>query len=91
MFKRLGDIFSQQESQLARKILKACAKTEKKGLTLEDLELVHHTLFKDPLLRKEEDLDYVLDVLKHDGYLIQEGEQFLFFSNMLRDYWKTKR
>jgi hypothetical protein len=40
-----------------------------------------------------EELDYVLDALKHDGYLLQEtgGEQRTrFASNILRDYWLRK-
>jgi hypothetical protein len=31
----------------------------------------------------------ILEVLQHDGYLKQEGESFVFVSNLLRDWWKA--
>jgi hypothetical protein len=40
-----------------------------------------------------DELECVLDALKHDGYLLQEsdGEQRTrFASNILRDYWRRK-
>jgi hypothetical protein len=38
-----------------------------------------------------EDFNYVLDVLMHDGYLRETDDgRFVFFSNLLRDYWRRK-
>jgi hypothetical protein len=37
------------------------------------------------------DFDYVLEVLKHDGYLTEdEAGRVQFFSHLLRDYWRRK-
>lgn len=92
MFGRLREIFSPEEVRLARAILQECS-AKKKGLKKTDFQRLHSTIIKDDLLRDEEQLGYVLDVLKHDGYIVQStgGEQRTrFFSNMLRDYWKRR-
>lgn len=94
MFGRLKDAFSESECRLAREILKTlCRKPE--GCSREEFEAIHARLV--PLAEQRalhsDELDYVLDTLKHDGYLQQDfdGEQRTRFgSNILRDFWKRK-
>ncbi len=94
MFTRLKEIFSRSESRLARDIFKAVCQ-EAKGLTRDDFESIYEKCI--PLAEQRalqaDELDYVLDVLKHDGYLQQQldGEQRTeFASNILRDFWQRK-
>lgn len=92
MFGRLREIFSHDELRLGRAVLKECAQ-KPAGITRSDIQKIHRRTIKDNMLRDEEQMDYVMDVLKHDGYLIQDvyGEQKTkFFSNMLKDYWKRR-
>jgi len=90
MFGRLREIFPSDELRLGRAVLKECAQ-KPAGITRSDIQRIHRRIIKDDMLRDEEQMGYVMDVLKHDGYLIQDiyGEQKIrFFFNMLRDYWK---
>jgi hypothetical protein len=94
MFDRLKEIFSDSECRLAREILRTLCRAPQ-SFSRSDLESLHARLFEQesqPLLLVDE-LDYVLDALKHDGYLIQSnrGEQRTgFASNILRDFWRRK-
>ena len=94
MFTRLKQAFSESECRLAREILKTICRSDH-GFTREEFESLHARLVPDDSHRLlvAEELDYVLDALKHDGYLLQEtgGEQRTrFASNILRDYWLRK-
>jgi hypothetical protein len=93
MFDRLKEIFSPSESQLAREILKAACRNAD-GLSRDDFEAAHERLVSEPSHRAlTDELDQVLDTLKHDGYLLQqtEGKQLTrFASNILRDFWLRK-
>lgn len=94
MFTRLAKAFNENEERLSRAILKALCRS-KRGLTRDELEALHVRLVPDKTLRSlaNGELDYVVDELKHDGYLLQEkgGEQRTrFASNILRDYWLRK-
>jgi hypothetical protein len=31
----------------------------------------------------------ILEILQHDGYIEKKGEEFVFISNLLRDWWKN--
>lgn len=94
MFDRLKDAFTETERRLAREILKAvCRSTD--GLGREDFDRLHEKL--EPVLSQTasgiEELDHVLDTLKHDGYLLQvnTGPRLTRFgSNILRDFWLRK-
>lgn len=94
MFDRLKDAFTESERRLAREILKAvCRCTE--GMARENFDAIHARL--EPELSRHasgiEELDHVLDTLKHDGYLLQEttGKRLTRFgSNILRDFWLRK-
>jgi hypothetical protein len=94
MFTRLKQAFSESECRLAREILKTICRSDH-DLTREEFEAIHVRLVPDATHRAllGDELDYVLDTLKHDGYLLQEtgGEQRTrFASNILRDYWLRK-
>jgi hypothetical protein len=94
MYDRLKDIFVTGEHQLAREILKATCRTAG-GLSRDDFETIHARLIPEPahLTLVADELDYVLDTLKHDGYLLQQttGKQLTCFgSNILRDFWLRK-
>jgi uncharacterized protein len=94
MFDRLKDAFSESERRLAREILKIVCRSPD-GLGREDFDLLHQKL--EPVLSQTapgiEELDHVLDTLKHDGYLLQENigaRRTRFGSNILRDFWLRK-
>ncbi|MBM3823556.1 MAG: hypothetical protein FJ404_11840 [Verrucomicrobia bacterium] len=94
MFNRLKDIFSDSERRLGREILKAVCRSNN-GLSREDFDLLHQKL--EPALSQTtegiEELDHVLDTLKHDGYVLQETaapRRTRFGSNILRDFWLRK-
>ena len=94
MFTRLKEAFSESECRLAREILKKLSRAEQ-GFSREQFEAIHTALVPVPEQRAlhSDELDYVLDALKHDGYLRQDfdGEQRTrFASNILRDFWKRK-
>lgn len=94
MFTRLKEVFSESELRLAREILKSLCRSDL-GLSRDEFEALHARLV--PLAEERalhaDELDYVLDALKHDGYLHQEFEDEMrtrFASNILRDFWKRK-
>ena len=94
MFDRMKDAFTETERRLAREILKAVCRTSG-GLNRQDFDELHQKL--DPVLSQTasgiEELDHVLDTLKHDGYLLQENagpRHTRFGSNILRDFWLRK-
>jgi len=94
MMSRLKQAFSESEGRLAREILKNLCRSEG-GVTREAIEAIHARLVPEAAHRAllGDELDYVLDTLKHDGYLLQEtggGQRTRFASNILRDYWLRK-
>lgn len=94
MFTRLKEAFTESECRLAREILKRLCQSDQ-GFTRADFETVHAVLVPVPEQRAlaSDELDYVLDALKHDGYLRQDfegGQRTHFASNILRDFWKRK-
>lgn len=94
MFDRLKDAFAETERRLAREILKSVCRSPD-GLGREEFDQLHQRL--EPVLSQTasgmEELDHVLDTLKHDGYLLQESigpRRTRFGSNILRDFWLRK-
>jgi hypothetical protein len=94
MFDRLKDAFTETERRLAREILKSVCRSPD-GLGREEFDQLHQKL--EPVLSQTasgmEELDHVLDTLKHDGYLLQESigpRRTRFGSNILRDFWLRK-
>jgi hypothetical protein len=55
-----------------------------------DLEEIHSKIVPDQAVRSMtgNELGFVIDTLRHDGYLIRRDDgQYHFASNILRDYW----
>ena len=94
MWDRLPKVFSPGELRLAREILKELSLAST-GRTRDEFNAIHARLVPDVTHRAyvADELDYVLDTLKHDGYVVQppqDGHRTCFASNILRDYW-TRR
>jgi uncharacterized protein len=94
MLARLKDIFSESECRLAREILRTLCRASR-PFCRDDFEALHARLVPQEAHRSllADELDYVLDTLKHDGYLLQAaaGQQRTgFASHILRDYWRRK-
>ena len=89
MWDRLGQSLNEQELRMAQAVLRAVVRS-KDGLSGEQIAEAARSA-----LPQTEDLDsstlgYVIEVLKHDGYLQQDlkaPHRTRFFSNLLRDYW----
>lgn len=92
MWDRIPKIFSVSEARLAREILKDLCLLPA-GMTRREIEDIHARLVRDEAHRVHvaPELDYVLDTLRHDGYVLQvpreEERRTRFASNILRDYW----
>ncbi len=94
MFERLKDVFNESECRLAREILRSLCRAQG-PFSREDLEGLHARIIPQEAHRAllADELDYVLEALKHDGYLLQAagGQQRTgFASHILRDYWLRK-
>lgn len=89
MWDKLDEIFAPAEQRLARELLRHMSRTAN-GMSRTEMDNVHMQVFPPGASAETAQLDYVLRVLRHDGYLIQgtAGEQRTYFtSNLLRDFW----
>ena len=88
MWNRVPKVFSTSEGRLAREILKEL-RLLPAGMTRQEIEALHARLVPDDDHRFQvgAELDYVLDTLRHDGYVLQVDKRMQFASNILRDYW----
>ena len=88
MWNRVPKVFSSSEARLAREVLKEL-RLLPAGMTREEIEAIHARLVPDDdhRLHVDAELDYVLDTLRHDGYVLQVEQRTQFASNILRDYW----
>jgi len=83
MWTRLAEIFEKPLAATARTVLKLVAAKDV-GVSREELRS------RVPQL-EDDDYQYVLEVLDHDGYLTEaEDGNIRFFSHLLRDYWRWK-
>ena len=83
MWTRLAEIFEKPLASTARTVLKLVAANDF-GVPREELRSRVSQL-------EDEDYQYVLEVLQHDGYLTEaEDGNIRFFSHLLRDYWRWK-
>lgn len=92
MWDKLAKIFDPVDGRFAQALLKDLCKLPA-GLTREQMEQIHLREFPTEDPDKRADFSFVLNVLRHDGYLIQDtqGEQKTrFASNLLRDYWSRQ-
>ena len=92
------EMFSAGERRLAQEILRDLCRSAD-GFGHADFETLHARLVPDPghraLLATE--LDYVLETLRHDGYLVRLKDKdptrdglHQFASNILRDFWRHR-
>ena len=94
MWDRLPKVFAPGELRLARDILKEL-RLVPTGMTRSEFEAIHARLVPDEAHRAlvADELDYVLDTLKHDGYVLQspqDEQRTRLASNILRDYWSRR-
>lgn len=92
MWDRLEKVLAPAEVRLARAILRGVA-LQPGGLSSEQITEAARSSQPDSSSVESSTLHYVLEVLKHDGYLLQDStppQRTRFFSNLLRDYW-TRR
>lgn len=90
MFNRLSkdELFSPTERRIAFETLKRL--TSQTVVCGSDLESIHSKIVPDASVRSltGEELGFVIDTLRHDGYLLRRSDgQYQFASNILRDYW----
>lgn len=100
MFTRLTkpEMFSTSERRLAQEILRDICRSER-GFGHADFDTLHARLVPDPAHRAllATELDYVLETLRHDGYLVRLKDKdpirdglHHFASNILSDYWRHR-
>lgn len=92
MWDKLTDIFDPLDARYAQALLKDLCKNST-GLSRDEMQQIHLREFPTDDPGKRADFSFVLNVLRHDGYLIQDtqGEQRTrFASNLLRDYWSRQ-
>lgn len=90
MFSRLSkdELFSPTERRIAFDCLKLL--TARSTIGGGDMDEIHSKIVPDGAVRSMtgNELGFVIDTLRHDGYLIRcEDGQYQFASNILRDYW----
>lgn len=93
MFTRLSkdDFFSSTERRIAFDCLRLL--TARPTIGGNDLDEIHSKIVPDAAVRSMtgNELGFVMDTLRHDGYLIRrEDGQYQFASNILRDYWSHR-
>lgn len=92
MWDKLTEIFDPVDARFAQALLKDLCKNST-GLSRDEMQHIHLREFPTDDPGKRADFSFVLNVLRHDGYLIQDtqGEQRTrFASNLLRDYWSRQ-
>lgn len=91
MFTRLSkpEMFSPSERRLAQEILRDLCHADK-AFGRDDFDALHARLVPDAAHRSllATELDYVLETLRHDGYLVRQRDGLhTFASHILRDFW----
>jgi hypothetical protein len=92
MWDKLTEIFDPLGARFAQALLKDLCKIPA-GFSRDELQQIHLREFPTDDPGQRADFSFVLNVLRHDGYLIQDtqGEQKTrFASNLLRDYWSRQ-
>lgn len=92
MWDRLDKVLAAGEVKLAKAILRAVAK-QPEGLSGEQITEAARTAVPDSEALDPGSLQHVIEVLKHDAYLLRDTSpphRTRFFSHLLRDYW-TRR
>jgi uncharacterized protein len=94
MFTRLTkpEMFSPGERRLALEILRDLCRSAK-AFGEDDFDLLHARIVPDAAHRNllATELDYVLETLRHDGYLVRQRDGLhTFASHILRDFWRHR-
>ncbi len=94
MFTRLTkpEMFSPSERRLAQEILRDLCRSAK-AFGQDDYDTLHARLVPDAAHRSllATELDYVLETLRHDGYLVRQRDGLhTFASHILRDFWRHR-
>lgn len=94
MFTRLTkpEMFSPSERRLAQEILRDLCRAAK-AFGQDDFDNLHARLVPDAAHRSllATELDYVLETLRHDGYLVRQRDGLhTFASHILRDFWRHR-
>lgn len=94
MFTRLTkpEVFSASERRLAQEILRDLCNSDE-AFGKEDFDTLHARLVPDAAHRAllATELDYVLETLRHDGYLVRQRDGLqTFASHILRDFWRHR-
>lgn len=92
MWDRIDKVFSVQQAAIARAVLLAAANS-KAGISGEQVKEAALTAVPQSGEFDDTEFGHTLDVLKHDGYLVQDPfgqQQTRFFTNVLRDYWRRR-
>lgn len=92
MWDKLTKIFDPADARFAQALLKELGRNPA-GFSRDEMEQIHlrESPTDDP--GKRADFSFVLNVLRHDGYLIQEtqgAQKTRFASNLLRDFWSRQ-
>ena len=94
MFTRLTkpEMFSPSERRLAQEILRDLCRSNQ-AFGKDDFDNLHARLVPDAAHRSllATELDYVLETLRHDGYLVRQRDGLhTFASHILRDFWRHR-
>lgn len=92
MWERLDNVLKPDETKIAKAILRAIAKQDG-GFSNDQIAEAARSVIPVSGELDSSMLQYVMEVLKHDGYLLQDTSpphQTRFFSNLLRDYWNRR-
>jgi hypothetical protein len=87
-YERLHQELGDPEADHAREVLRACA-ADPNGASREVLD-ARLQLAISSAQERDRALRFVLDVLEHDGYLLDHGGRYGFRSNLLREFWKRR-
>ena len=94
MFTRLTkpEMFSSSERRLAQEILRDLCRSAR-AFSNDDFDAMHARLVPEAAHRSllATELDYVLETLRHDGYLVRQRDGLhTFASHILRDFWRHR-
>ena len=86
------EMFSPSERRLAQEILRNLCRSNQ-AFANDDFNALHTRLVPDAAHRSllATELDYVLETLRHDGYLVRQRDGLhTFASHILRDFWRHR-
>jgi hypothetical protein len=85
---RLTEELGAPQDAYAQAMLNVCSR-DANGATRQTLEQVLSTPIADGA-KRDETLNWLLDVLINDGYLVEDGGRYRFRSSLLREFWHRR-